>query len=304
MIPFLFLGVLLVLFLGALWFGLLFNRKAFNPKTFDYDRTFHIEVEAGYIDPDRYSRLEKQEVFLPSSKGYTLHAIWFPNHDSKKTVLLAHGHTYTLYGSIKYMDLFFKRGWNVLAYDHRYHGKSGGKNCSMGFHEKHDLVDILDWVMEKTGEGSTVATHGESMGAATVLLHAAIDHRVAFVVADCPYQGMWEQSRHMLQIEYHLPSFPLLHLADGLARFQVGASLKAMSPLREIQKIRSPVLFIHGDSDALIPKEDSIRMFEAKTGQKRLYLAQGAGHAQSLRVDPDRYDQEIQIFLDSIFPSE
>jgi hypothetical protein len=294
--------VVAFIFLVALLFGaaVYLARVAYHPKTKSYDETFQMEVERDGFERDFFERLDKRDFYIDSDYGYKLHAIWIPYETSRKTVVFVHGYTYTLFGSIKYIEMFMKRGYNILVYDHRFHGKSGGKDCSMGYYERHDLKKVVDWVKRETGDGSIVGTHGESMGAATALLHAEIDNRVSFVVADCPYQSVRDQFKYRLKVEYRLPGFPILNLSSLISKLMIGAFFGEISPLESVKKLDCPVLFIHGDSDAYIPKEHSINMYNAKKGKKALYLTPGADHARSYVTDKAEYERRVFDFVDSV----
>jgi pimeloyl-ACP methyl ester carboxylesterase len=76
------------------------------------------------------------------------------------------------------VERFVKRGFDVVAYDSRAHGESGGDVCTYGFFEKRDLRRVLDTV----GPGPIVLV-GTSLGAAVALQEAALDPRVIAVVA-------------------------------------------------------------------------------------------------------------------------
>ena len=71
-----------------------------------------------------------------------------------------------------------------LLYDHRNHGRSGGRWSTFGYYEKHDLAAWLTWVREKTGNGGAVGVLGESYGAAIGLQCAAETLGVDFQRAD------------------------------------------------------------------------------------------------------------------------
>ncbi|HOO33854.1 MAG TPA: alpha/beta hydrolase [Thermotogota bacterium] len=288
-----------VLILTLLVFGIAFylTKIAFNPKTYRYEDTFHYEVDNGNFEAEFFENLKKEEVFIRSDYGYKLHGLWIPCENSDKTIVIVHGYTYTLFGSVKYMEMFLKRGFNVFLYDHRYHGKSGGPNCSMGYYEKNDLKKVMDWIITEKGVMNVLATHGESMGAATVLMHAAIDDRVDFVIADCPFKSVWDQFAYRLKVEYKLPTFPVLNVANLLSKLRIDTKFTAISPIETIEQIKAPVFFIHGDADTYIPNSHSLDMYEKKHGTKKLYLAKGADHARSFSVDRERYEKEIEEFL-------
>ncbi|WP_166244540.1 alpha/beta hydrolase [Paenibacillus turpanensis] len=292
-------------FLTALIFiaAVYFSKIVLYMRTHNDLDIFLAEAEARKFDKDVYERLTKQEVRIDSPMGYPLHAVFIPAPgpaSSRKTVILAHGVTSSHSGMIKYMDLFLPRGFNVLAYDHRRHGKSGGTTTTYGLYEKLDLKACVDWVFEKTGPESVIGIFGESMGAATALQHAAIDSRAAFYIADCPYSDFTEQLKYRLRIEYRLPAFPLIPIVSFVAWLRSGFRFGAASPIRTLHKVEVPVLFIHGTEDTYIPKEMSVDLYEKKEGVKGLYLAPNADHAEAYWKNKEEYNQIVGQFLEGI----
>ncbi|MBI9011213.1 MAG: alpha/beta hydrolase [Clostridiales bacterium] len=292
--------IVLMLLVALMYSGYYFTKVSLTPTNTPYEETFRIEVQKGLIDEIKFNSMNKEEVYIKSDYGYNLSGYWFGNNNSIKTMIICHGYTYSLYGSVKYMDMFLKRGYNILIYNHRYHGKSGGDNCSLGYYEKMDLKSCVDWVKLRVGEDSIVGTHGESMGAATALMHAAIDDRISFVIADCPFESVYEQFKHRLKIEYKLPAIPFLNFSNLFTKLKINTFYKDISPIRVIDKIKQPVLFIHGDQDQYIPPSHSKHLFALKEGHKTLYLSKGADHAEAFEKDRVLYVKTVYDFLDSI----
>lgn len=276
-----------------------FSNLIIYPKKTDYDETHAIEVKAGRIVDDSFNKLKKEEVYIDSPYGYKLHGIFFPKNGSNKFIIICHGITYSLYGSVKYMDLFSKRDFNILIYDHRYHGLSGGKNVSFGYYEKYDLKSFTDWIVNKFGEDSYIGVMGESMGAGTVLQNIAIDSRIKFCISDCAYSDIKELMKYQLKNQFHLQYLPFLIPLTGLAvKVRAGWNFKNVSPIKDIKDVETPVLFIHGENDDFVPTYMSIDMYKAKKGMKDLYIAPNAGHAEAYLKNKEEYDRKVGEFLE------
>ncbi len=80
---------------------------------------------------------------------------------------------------------FTARGFDVLAYDSRAHGDSGGDVCTYGYYEKHDLARALDRM-----EPGAVVAFGVSLGAGIALQAAAEEPRLTAVVAVAPISDL------------------------------------------------------------------------------------------------------------------
>ncbi len=289
-------AILIALFLLAA--AALLTSRAIRPRRFPYLKTYAIEVEKGKLVEADYWTWDKQPIRLQSPFGYSLCGDYYPLPGAQRTVVLVHGFTYTRLGCIKYLPIFRALGFNVLIYDQRYHGLSGGANTSFGFYEQHDLRVVFDWALAQLPTGGTVGSMGESLGGATCLLHAALDPRPAFVIADCTYADLKEQLALRLRLDYHLPPFPLLPLASLICRLQAGFWFGQVSPLRAVAALEMPTLFIHGQADGYTPPQASRRLYEAKArGLRRLYLAPNADHAEAYWNNRAEYARQVEDFL-------
>ena len=274
------------------------------PETRSHEECYNRELELGSFDEKYYKGLVKEEFRTDSKYGYPLNGIWFPNGDSRDTVILVHGYRASLFTSLRYLRLFHEKGFNVLIYDQRHHGKSGGTGCTMGSHERFDLCTIVSWVIDRTGPLSRVGVHGESMGAATAVMHASIDDRIAFTIADCPYEDLFRQFAYRLKAEFRLPAFPFMYIGSLLSRIRLKFFFHEVSPIKEVPKIKTPILYIHGDADDYVPTSHSVHMYQTTRARKGLYLAEGAGHAESIFKDPKGYEKVVFRFIDSLKPVE
>jgi len=293
------IAIIVILFLlpllgGSLWLA----RRAIFPRKFSYEGSYQNEIEQGRLNEAEYNSWEKQEVSFRSPFGYDLSGAYFPQPGSNKTIIMLHGISYTRMGMISYMPMFRRRGWNILAYDQRFFGRSGGPNTSYGFYEKDDLKAAIDWAKAQLPADGVVGTLGISLGAVTCLQHAAIDPRPAFVIADAGFASLQEELELRLREDYHLPPFPILTLGEWWVRLLAGFHFDQVAPLHDAAALEMPVLFVHGQADLEVLPTDSQRMFDAKQhGLRRLYLVPEAGHVQSILVDPAGYDREVGEFL-------
>jgi fermentation-respiration switch protein FrsA (DUF1100 family) len=272
-------------------------RKVIKPVVTDYDETFEMELELKRFTIEYYNSLPKEEIFIESPNGYKLHGIWVPLSGSKKTVILLHGFTYTLFGSVKYVEFFRKKGFNLLMPDSRYHGKSGGNNITFGLYEKYDVKAWIDMVIEKTGTPECIGIHAESMGASIAIQHASIDSRVSFYITDSIFSDMEDALAHRLKADYHLPPFPFIPAASLISRLHGAMHFRDISPEKIIPSLNVPVFFIHGSGDTYVPPAMSQLLYNKKKNNKKLWIAKGAEHSMSYVDHKEEYEKQMDEFL-------
>ena len=73
------------------------------------------------------------------------------------------------------------------------------------------------------------------------------------------------------------------------------------SPIEAMKKCRLPIIFYHGDVDAFVPHEMSIKNYEACASErKRMVTVEGAGHGLCYIVAKERYLDELREFFEGI----
>lgn len=269
------------------------------PKVYSVEASRTLEAEKHHVDMSDYDRMVKEEVWINSPHGYPLFGIYLPQAGCSRTVILSHGITNSRYGVVKYIHLFRKRGFNVLLYDLRNHGLSGGRRTTFGYYEKDDLRAWVDWAFERLGPGGLVGVMGESLGAAVTLLAAEEDPRLSFCLADCPYNDFYGLLAYRLQVDApYVPQWLLLKPVTWSIQRMSGMAVKEVSPLQKIARLEMPLFLAHGQADHYIPPAMSQALYEKKKlGICHLYLAAGARHAYSININPAEYDRRVGLFL-------
>lgn len=280
--------------------GMIFTNIVMFMKKKTDDEILERETQEGRLTLDEVESLKKEDVSIQSRFGYMIKGWFVKGTDKKRVIIISHGVTQNKLNSIKYMKLFLERDWNVLLYDHRRHGETGGKTTSYGHYEKFDLESVVSWVKEKLGDDSTIGIHGESMGAVTTLLYAGmIEDGANFYIVDCPFSDFEAQLKYLLKVDYKVPAPLVLPFANVFLKLRDGYSIKDVSPVSVIQNIKNPVLFIHSAKDDYILPEMTMELYKMKEGPKQMLIAEKGKHAYSFADNKEAYEKVIDDFLET-----
>jgi fermentation-respiration switch protein FrsA (DUF1100 family) len=273
----------------------MYIRKKTDEEIINRDTTF------GLYNQKDFDNLEKKHFSILSQFGYSIKGSLIAPHESNRYIIICHGVTVNRLNSVKYMNLFLQKGWNVLIYDHRRHGESGGETTSYGHYEKFDLQSVVHWLKKEVGDSIVLGIHGESMGAVTTLLYAGmLEDSADFYIADCPFTELEAQLLYRLKVEFKVPSLLIMPIAKPFVQLRDRYSIKGVSPISVIGNIEKPVLFIHSKDDDYIPAEMSKQLYEKKKGSKKLYIAEKGSHAMSYAENREEYSKVIDEFFDEI----
>lgn len=253
-------------------------------------------------DYRNYQNIPVEEVIIKSYDGLKLKGYFHRVYkDSKKVVIMNHGYTANHYIDYQFTDIFFEEGYNVLLIDMRSHGESEGKVASYGYNESKDIGSWVRWIKDKIGEDAYIGLHGQSMGAATVMLYGATHpNDIKFIIEDCGFTSAREAIKFQFR-KVKIPFWPLYDLIRVKVKRKYKFDFNNISPEDAIVKSDIPVLFIHGDNDKVVPTWMGKALYNEKNGEMdRLYLVQGAGHMEAYSKDKEKYKQVVKEFLDNI----
>jgi uncharacterized protein len=224
----------------------------------------------------RDSSSRPHETIWFNGSGVRLKGWWFKTAEPRRgTMVYLHGVADNRGSSASIADPFLPRGFDVVAYDSRAHGESEGDACTYGYYEKADLGRVLDGI---SGPGPIVLL-GTSLGAAVALQTAAVDKRVAIVVAvatSSDLRTVASERAPFFASKRNIES--AFRIAEDLAKFRVDD----VSPVLGAARIEIPVLVIHGEADQETSPAHSLRVHGALHGPKELILVPHAGHSDCI----------------------
>jgi len=274
-----------------------YARQVVYPKVLTHDYVKNYEFENNTYDPSVFKNLKEEDIRIQTYYGYKLKGKLFLQEKPDKFVLMCHGITSNYDGMKKYCEIYIKNGYSILLYDHRNHGFSDRNYTTFGFYEKKDAKSCVDYLMKRFNE-PLIGVHGESMGAATALQLASVDSRLSFCIEDCGYSNLYDLMKFRSSEDHHTLLSYITPLVNQYIRMFYRFSFQDASIIHNINKIKCPVMFIHGEEDLYVPYYMVHDLFHAFEGEKVLYSVEGAKHAASINKNRIKYQEEVQMFLD------
>ena len=199
------------------------------------------------------------DVAFESDDGVRLHGWWVPARAPViGHILLCHGNAGNVGDRVAHIALLAAGGFDVLAFDYRGYGRSGGRPSEQGTYR--DVRAARKALLGQPGvDGARVVYLGESLGGA-VALALATEHPPAGLVLQSAFTSVRDMAR------LHYPLIPRTLIPD------------AYPSLRLIAGLPVPLLVLHGDRDTIVPALHGEALFDAAPGPKRLRIFPGAGH--------------------------
>ena len=97
---------------------------------------------------------------------------------------------------------------------------------------------------------------------------------------------------------FGLPEYPVMPCANFVCKFKTGVKISDAAPLEVVDKIKVPILFIHGDEDDLVPFDMMGKLYDRAVAPKEKFIVAGAGHADAKGKNPAAYFDKVFTFLE------
>jgi dipeptidyl aminopeptidase/acylaminoacyl peptidase len=133
-----------------------------------------------------------EDVSFPArGQNYPVYAFYLPGKSGAPALISVHGHRGSRFDDYHRNRAVYLRdlGYNVLSIDLSDNGGQtvGDGRISMGYDERWDVLGAYDYLLTKGFAPERIGLVGESMGASTSLIAAAIEPRIRAIWADSGY---------------------------------------------------------------------------------------------------------------------
>lgn len=249
-----------------------------NPKSFGYDyESFKTITEDG-VEIDGW--------FVPSKKKknsliFVLHG-WGANRSDilPSTIFLAHEH-------------------NLVYFDFRNHGRSGGNKTSLTCLEIKDFEAVTHFIENKKQEFShSMGVYGFSMGAAVAISGAAKMPEIKAVVAESSFSSFNQTIARFAKLFYGIPHFTI-PFTLWFARIRLGFDPEVCAPIYHVSMLYPrPIFIIQGGADQRMPVSEGQSLYDSARKPKELWIIPEAGHGGVQEVAPEEYKKRVSDFYE------
>lgn len=191
--------------------------------------------------------------------------------------------------------------YDVVMFDFRGHGKSSGL-FSWTSKEKLDLEGILAYAKAKY---SIIGLIGFSMGAATSINVLANKDIVDSMIAISAPSDLGKIEYQFWKLDF---KGDFLYTFGKEGRIGRGIKpgtfwLKKEKPIDNVEKVKCPILYIHGKKDWVIGYQHSQRLYEKTKSKKQINIIKDGTHAEYLiRDNPKEMMGLIRNWLATTLP--
>ena len=308
----------LAILLGSLYFGaaaVVYSVAASVPADCDGNYVGYSPADwspprwATDFDPAPYLTTAYEPVTIPSrDAGIELNGWWLPADDpSAPAIVVVHGRG----GCVRHPEVLAPagmlqaHGYSVLLIDLRDHGASTIEDgyYAGGMEEYRDVMGAVDWLIAHGVPAQRIGALGTSMGAATVIIAAGEDERIAAVWADSSYADLERRMREDLE-QRGLPTF-VVPAANVMARLISGDDFTSHRVLDEVVELDGRDLFIaHGaldDATYVSHAHELLAAAQAAGVDADMWVDVSAGHVDSVFLSQDEYEARVGAFFEGAF---
>lgn len=313
-----FLGVLLSLvilcnlgafFTGYMMFNIIIDTKSdFSPRNinttiYNLSHPFNrIEPTDAKPDAGPWFYGKSEDVYIDSFDGLRLHGYHVQNGKQSANgnyVILVHGYGADGRYMTDFAEHFYQKGYSLLSPDLRANGQSEGRYIGMGWLDRWDLIGWINFITQKSPTAKIVL-FGISMGGAAVMNTTGeeLPENVVAAIEDSGFSDTFDEIERLSWNGYRFPPLPFLYISSVVSEVKAGFSFKDARCLTQLQKSKTPTLFIHGTDDAVVPYYMLEQNYNACAAEKEKLTVNGAGHIRSVETDRQLYWNTVDAFLE------
>jgi pimeloyl-ACP methyl ester carboxylesterase len=253
------------------------------------------------VFPEHFG-LPYEKISFQTQDGILLKGWFLPSPTGdERTVLMCHGWGDNK-GELLAGTYFLNSvgGMNLLYFDNRSHGESGGEITTIGCLEVVDFRAAMAYLRRERPQCvRRLGVFGLSMGAAVAAMATPEHQEIKAVVLESPFTDYRQVVRQWAWNNLRMPYFPLMMIVLWFLRLRVGRDdVDSYSPVRFIGEVTPrPVFVISGAEDRLMPQGDVQALYAKARDPKELWLIPGATHGKCREVAGAEYDGRVLGFF-------
>ena len=253
-------AILLIILCYIPWF---FSSLLLLPKT-NCSKEHHV-----FCDTPKEIGLEYETVSIINADGISLESWYIPAQNSKKGIILVHGHGGSRNEGLRFATSLHNTGFNLLALSLR---RNANEYASMGYHEVKDVKAAVDFLL-KEKKLESVGVFGFSMGAATSILAMEADTRIKAGLFSSGYASALDITSEAAKRDFGIPYYPLIPIVLRVINLRGNMKLETVRPIEKIGNISPrPISIFHCDKDHYVDSNHAARLFAEAREPKEKWI--------------------------------
>ena len=233
--------------------------------------------------------LKFESIHFKSADNTALHGWFIPAKNksaksAKATVVFSHGNAGSIGHHLGFCTWLVEAGFNVITYDYRGFGKSGGSPDRRGMID--DVKAAFAYARKRPDiDAGRLVSYGHSLGGAQSVT----------ALGESPVKGL-----RAVIIDGAFASYQsMARLIGG----QLGASLVTdeLSPRDFVKKLTPvPLLVVHGSRDEVVPVSQGRQLYESAHEPKTFFEVKTGRHGTALSDDGGAYRRKMIAWLSEV----
>jgi len=228
------------------------------------EKSFHHEPVPQGLRPEDF-QLSSHEFFLTTKNAKKIQLYSIGEKNTGPLVLCIHGYENTVEKFFPLSQFLVTHNYRILLVNTRNHGGSDRDGSSTMIQFGEDLETAYNYSRENFGRETPIFLLGHSLGGATVLYKGVHFPDPAGIISIASFADL----QKILGDGFLRKHFPrsMLPIVFRYIEWSIGYRIDDLSPLDNINKIRCPVLLLHGERDNLVPVAALSHLQEAAQSQ-------------------------------------
>lgn len=226
---------------------------------------------------------------------------WLFRGTNGKVIMFVHGagnqnRVNEVYGTPEIASYFLNKGYSIFLFDLRGAGESEKTRISFGEYESRDVAGAFQFLQTKGFSTQNIGIISDSLGAIATIMAGNDLKNAGGIVLDSPATEVKSVVSNIMVNEHSVPRFlhPGIYLA---AKILYKIDIDKVRPIDFIASLKdTPLLFLHGENDTLIPPNNSFELL-SKVNKGTRVLFPNAKHVETFKTDPGLYKQVVSEFF-------